>query len=194
MTDCNNSGVKTVLRPVVFLDRDGVINQDRDDYVKNTEELVVFPFSPESIARLNQAGFAVVVVSNQQCVAKGLMTREDLSLIQQEISRQVESAGGSILSFYYCTHFKHENCNCRKPKHGMLEKAVKDHNLDPRAGFMVGDNEKDVIAGKAMGCRTVLVMTGMATRETAENMADPPDYVASDLKEAVDWILTNSSH
>jgi histidinol-phosphate phosphatase family protein len=180
------------LRPVVFLDRDGVINEDRDDYVKNVDELVVFPYSPDSIARLNNAGYVVVVVSNQQCVAKGMMTCEQLEDIQREITRQVNASGGDIESFQHCTHLKSENCSCRKPKPGMLLKAIRDHQLDPEKGFMVGDNEKDIIAGRSVGCRSVLVMSGMATRETVCAMKDPPDYVAENLQSAVDWILSQT--
>lgn len=178
------------LSPVVFLDRDGVINEDRDDYVKSIDELVVFAFTPESVARLNHAGFAVVVVSNQQCIGKGIMTLEQLESIQMEISRQIMASGGEIASFCYCTHLKSEDCSCRKPKAGMLCKASKELKLDTEQGFMVGDNEKDIIAGKSVGCKTILVLSGMATHETARTMDELPDYIADNLKTAVDWILS----
>ena len=169
-----------------------MINEDRDDYVKNVNELVVFPYSPDSIARLNNAGYVVIVVSNQQCVAKGMMTCEQLEDIQNEITRQVNASDGNIESFQYCTHLKSENCSCRKPKPGMLLNAIRDLQLDPGKGFMVGDNEKDIIAGRSVGCRTVLVLSGMATRETVCSMKDPPDYVAENLQSAVDWILSQN--
>lgn len=179
------------LSPVVFLDRDGVINVDLDEYVKSVEELTVFPFVPDCIRMLNDAGYKVVVVSNQQCVAKGMMSLDDLRLIEEDISDQVRQAGGCISAFYYCVHLKSENCNCRKPKSGMLEEAAEELNLDTQNGFMVGDNEKDVVAGKGVGCKTVLVLSGMANEETVRCMQNTPDFVARDLEEAVDWILRN---
>ena len=182
--------MQSTLKQVVFLDRDGVINEDRDDYVKSVDELTVFSYAPEAIARLNDAGYIVAVVSNQQCIAKGLMKYEQLIDIQNEISKTVETAGGKITSFYYCTHLESANCSCRKPKTGMLEQACKEHHLEPNRGFIVGDNEKDIIAGRTMGCRTVLVLSGMAILETADAMTDPPDFVADNLESAVDWILS----
>lgn len=182
--------MESALKPVVFLDRDGVINEDRDDYVKNVDELVVFPYTPESIARLNSAGYTVVVVSNQQCVGKGMMTLAQLVDIEREINRQVNESGGDIVSFQYCTHLSSEKCSCRKPKAGMLHQAAELHHLDTGRGFIVGDNETDIIAGKVVGCRSVLVLSGMATRESVVEMKNPPDYVADDLKSAVDWILS----
>jgi len=167
-------GLEIALKPVVFLDRDGVINEDRDDYVKSVDELVVFPYAPDSIARLNNAGYTVVVVSNQQCVAKGMMTYEQLENVQREIDRKVKESGGIITSFRYCTHLKSEQCSCRKPKAGMLSQAVEEHKLNPEKGFIVGDNEKDIIAGKSVGCKSVLVLSGMATRDSVSSMKDHP--------------------
>ena len=102
----------------IFLDRDGVLNEDRDDYVKNVSELKVFPCVPDAIRRLNDAGFEVFVVSNQQGVAKGVISESDLQAIQAEITRRVTEAGGRISGFYYCKHLAADDCACRKPKPG----------------------------------------------------------------------------
>lgn len=169
----------------VFLDRDGVINADRDDYVKNTGELVVYPFAPAAIRALNDAGWLVVVVSNQQGHAKGIISEADLSAMESEIARQVEEAGGRIASFHYCKHLATDNCDCRKPQPGLILQAARQHRIDLKGSVMVGDTERDIIAGKAAGCRTILVLTGKLTREDAEHLSTKPNLVADDLADAV---------
>ncbi len=173
----------------VLLDRDGVINEDREDYVKSVDELRVYPYAPLAIRRLNDAGLDVFVVSNQQAVAKGLMTDEDLQEIEDEIRRQVEAVGGSISAFYYCKHFASEGCSCRKPRPGLLLAVAKENGVDLSSSFMVGDNERDIAAGKAAGCRTVLVLTGKRDRNDVDHMANKPDCVVEDMAEAADYIV-----
>ncbi|MCE5200060.1 MAG: D-glycero-beta-D-manno-heptose 1,7-bisphosphate 7-phosphatase [Armatimonadota bacterium] len=174
---------------VVFLDRDGVINEDRDDYVKNVSELKVFPWTPSAVRRLNDAGFDVYVVSNQQGVAKGIISEDDLLAMQSEIVRQVKSAGGRINGFYYCRHLASDKCSCRKPEPGMLKSAAMEHGIDLAGSYMIGDSERDIIAGKVVGCHTVLVLTGKLTLGDAEAFVDAPDYVACDLSAAVDYVI-----
>lgn len=169
-----------------FLDRDGVINEDRDDYVKNIRELKIYPHAPEAIKCLNEAGYVVVVVSNQQGVAKGVLSEDDLRMIEKEITRRVEAAGGCIAAFYYCKHLASENCACRKPKPGMLFQAADDLGIDLTQSVMIGDTERDVQAGKSAGCRTVLLLTGKLTKEDVKTFACKPDDVASDLREAAE--------
>ncbi|MCX8052449.1 MAG: HAD family hydrolase [Armatimonadetes bacterium] len=176
------------MRKAVFLDRDGVINEDRDDYVKNLGELRVFPYAPKAIRRLNEAGYEVIVVSNQQGVAKGLISKPDLLAIQDEITRLVELAGGKIHGFYYCTHLAKENCACRKPKPGLILQAAQEQNIELKNSFMVGDTEKDVVAGKSAGCKTMLVLTGSLTQEQVAKLPCQPDFTARDLAEAADYI------
>ena len=173
----------------VFLDRDGVINEDRDDYVKGVHELKVFPYVPQSIRRLNEAGQQVFVVSNQQGVAKGLFSEENLVEMQKEINKQVEIAGGKISGFYFCTHLASDECSCRKPKSGLLTKAAREHGIDLTKSIMVGDSERDLIAGKSVGCVSVLVLTGKLTRRDVEFIPCRPDYVAQTLSDAVDYII-----
>ena len=172
----------------VFLDRDGVINSDRDDYVKNPDELRIYPFAPEAIRRLGEAGWTVFVVSNQQGVAKGIIAEEDLLAMQREITRQVEDAGGRISGFYYCKHLESEHCACRKPQPGLILRAASEHGVDLGASIMVGDTQRDIDAGKSAGCRTVLVLTGKLTREDALHIASKPNFVADTLIEAADLI------
>ena len=174
----------------VFLDRDGVINADRDDYVKSAVELRIYPFAATSIARLNKAGYRVVVVSNQQGVAKGLISEQDLLEMQTEISRQVRAAGGEIDAFYYCRHLASEGCSCRKPEPGLLLKAADDLRIDLTMSTIIGDSERDLVAGMRAGCgKTILVLTGKISRSDVAGMGVRPDYVAEDLSEAVDHLL-----
>ena len=178
------------MHKAVFLDRDGVINEDRDDYVKNIHELVIYPYVPESISALNEVGFDVIVISNQQGIAKGLIKEEDLDKIQMAITRQVESAGGKISAFYYCKHFSSDRCSCRKPQPGMILQAASDFDIDLSQSFMVGDTTKDVGAGKSAGCRTVLLATG---NDSNEPLPDRPDFIADDLRDAVKYIVECSN-
>lgn len=172
-----------------FLDRDGVINADRDDYVKNTAELAVYPFAPAAIRALNDDGWLVVVVSNQQGTAKGIISEGDLVGIEREISRQVESAGARIAGFYYCRHLSTDNCDCRKPQPGLLLQAAREHGINLRQSVMVGDSERDIIAGKAAGCKTILVLTGNLAREDVEHLSCKPDLIADSLEEAAALIV-----
>ncbi len=172
----------------VFLDRDGVINADRDDYVKNTRELVIYPFAPAAIRALNEAGWPVFVISNQQGVAKGIIRDEDLLAIQSEITRQVRDGGGTISAFYYCKHLATDNCDCRKPRAGLLLQAAEEHHIDLESSVMVGDTDRDIAAGKAAGCRTILVLTGKLRREDAAHFNSRPDMIAQDLAEAAELI------
>ncbi len=172
----------------VFLDRDGVINADRDDYVKNIDELAIYPFAPQAIRRLNDAGWAVFVVSNQQGVAKGIIAESDLLAIEREITRRVEAIGGRISGFYYCRHLASDNCSCRKPEPGLILQAAAEHGIDLGESILVGDTERDIIAGKAAGCGTVLVLTGKLNRDSAERLATKPDFVADDLAEAAVYV------
>lgn len=173
----------------VFLDRDGVINSDRDDYVKNVDELRIYPFAPEAVRRLTEAGWPVFVVSNQQGIAKGIISEDDLMAVEREIVRRVEEAGGKIAAFYYCRHLATAGCSCRKPQPGLILKAAEEHGIDLDASVMVGDTERDVIAGSSAGCKIVLVLTGKLTRKDAERFSRRPDFVADTLAEAAEFIV-----
>ena len=173
----------------VFLDRDGVINADRADYVKSIDELRVFEFAPKAIRRLNDAGWAVLVVSNQQGIAKGIVSESDLMSIEREIVKRVEEAGGGIAGFYYCRHPASDNCSCRKPKAGLILQAAKEHGIDLGASVVVGDAERDIMAGKSASCKTVLVLTGKLSRHDLDRIACRPDFVADTLAEAAEFIV-----
>ena len=179
----------TARRRAVFLDRDGVLNRKapEGDYVKNPGELELLPGAGGAVARLRAAGLAVVVVSNQRGVARGLMDARDLAAVTEALVTRLESAGGAPDAFYYCTHDEHEGCPCRKPRPGLLLRAASEQDLELGASWMVGDRETDVLAGRAAGCRTVLVGgnpgRGLALEDSSA------DVLAADLRDAASRIL-----
>lgn len=147
------------LRPAVFLDRDGTINRrpPEHDYIRNVEDLEMLPGAASAIAALSRLGFAVIVVSNQRGVSRGLVSMATLAEIAASIETDVRSFGGKIDGFFYCPHGSEEVCGCRKPATGLLTDAAARHLIDLGSSWMVGDSTSDVLAGKAAGCRTVLV-------------------------------------
>ena len=173
----------------VFLDRDGVINENREDYVKSVDEFVFLPGALEAIAKLKKAGVAVVVVSNQAGVGRGLIDLGELDRMNRAMIEAVEEAGGSISALYYCPHRKDEGCGCRKPRPGLFLNAGADLSLDLSNCFLVGDAETDVEAGQRAGCRTVLVLTGRSKAVDVTSWDRKPDHISVDLLDAVEWIL-----
>ena len=174
---------------VVFLDRDGVLNQDRADYVKNLQEFKILPGAAEAVARLNRMAYRVVVVSNQAGVGKGLISEEILSQITEALHNAVRKAGGNIEAIYYCTHTPEDACDCRKPRPGLILKACENLGIQPSECVFIGDAERDVKAARAAGCGSVLVLTGYAGEQDVAGFESKPDYVADDLHDAVNWIL-----
>lgn len=178
---------------VVLLDRDGVLNADREDYVKTPEEFRILPGAAEAVARLNRAGYSVAVVSNQAGVPKGLLSEDALWEITSLLRQEVEKAGGEIDGVYYCLHRNEDRCGCRKPQPGLILRACADFGVSPTECVLVGDAERDVKAARAAGCRSVLVLTGHASAEDIERFQSKPDFVADDLSGAVDWILVEDA-
>ena len=185
-------------RPAAFLDRDGTLNREVD-YLCRPEDLQLLPGAAEAVVRLREAGFAVVVVTNQSAVARGFITEADLEEIHGEMRRQLNRAGAEVDGIYYCPHHPDQGnapyrtvCDCRKPKPGLLLRAASELDLDLGRSTMVGDKIADLQAGWNAGCRAVLVLTGYGEKMRAQ--ADPKtlsriDYVAKALPDATDWIL-----
>jgi D-glycero-D-manno-heptose 1,7-bisphosphate phosphatase len=181
----------TQRRPTVFLDRDGVLNENRADYVRSWEQVVFLPGVFEAVQRLAGSPFAVVVVTNQSAVGRRLLTVEGLAAINQGIVRQVQQAGGRIDAVYTCPHTPEDGCDCRKPRPGMLLQAAQDLAIDLTTSFLVGDAITDLEAALAVGCRPVMVRTGRGRKQAGalafNGLGDVP--VVADLGEAVEWIL-----
>ena len=176
----------------VFLDRDGVINQDSPDYIKSWAEFRFIPGSREAIARLTEKGITVIVISNQSAVNRGMVPLETLEQLHDRMRRAVADGGGRIADIFFCPHRPDEDCGCRKPEPGLILAAQRRHGLDLSRAAMVGDSAKDIRAGRTAGCAlTVLVRTGNGNSaiEELEAAGESPDHVAADLDQAVSWFL-----
>ena len=171
-----------------FLDRDGVINRkaDGENYITCWEDFQFLPEVAYGIKLLNRAGWSVIVISNQRCVAKGLLSIETLEAMHRRMSEELGAAGAKVDGIYYCPHEKDASCNCRKPEPGMLLAAAKEHQIDLRSSWMIGDSETDVEAGRRAGCRTAQLV---ANPDSAGGNAD---LYASSLVEASRRILKDS--
>jgi D-glycero-D-manno-heptose 1,7-bisphosphate phosphatase len=179
------------LRPAVFLDRDGTIAEEVG-YLNHPSRFRMFPFVPAAIRRFNDAGLPVVVVTNQSGVGRGYFPESLVHSVNELMTKQLAEAGAKIDAIYYCPHISAENCTCRKPKTGMLDRAAAEHSLDLHRSFVVGDRYGDVELARNARARSVLVRTGYGEGELAWHSAKwpaQPDYVAEDLTQAADWIL-----
>ncbi len=181
---------------VIFLDRDGVINRYPGDknYVKNLYEFKLLRGSITAIKKLFMNGYEIYVISNQAGVSKGLYSKAALKEITMYLLGVVKKAGGKIKKVLYCTHLSEHSCNCRKPKDGLLKKAVQGKRVDLEESYFIGDSLVDIKAGKSFGCKTVLVLCG---REKLSNLPQwdvPPDFVAKTLLSAVNNIIAGRYH
>ena len=150
---------------IIFLDRDGVINENRSDYVKNLDEFHFLPGVCEAISKLTHAGYRIFVCTNQAGIARGHITLETLEDIHHYMLTQIAQAGGVVEKVYYCPHSKDEKCTCRKPQPGMLLKARDEFDLDLRRAIFVGDSITDVNAAFAVGVQPILVLTGLGAEQ-----------------------------
>ena len=148
-------------RAAIFLDRDGVINENVDgDYVRSWDALRLLPGALEAIAALTRAGCPIVIVTNQQGVGKGLMASAEVDEIHRHLMAEIEAAGGRVAAVRYCPHLAADGCDCRKPKPGLLTSAAQELGIDLAKSVFIGDAETDVAAARAGGCRPILVRTG----------------------------------
>ncbi|HKW34939.1 MAG TPA: HAD family hydrolase [Candidatus Acidoferrum sp.] len=182
------------MKKAAFLDRDGVINQKAPDgeYVTRWEDFRLLPGAIEGIAQLNRAGFSVIIVTNQRCVARGLLTEEELGALHQRMTDELARGGATIDAVYYCPHELEPPCRCRKPEPGMLLEASQSRNLDLAGSWMIGDSDCDIQAGKNAGCRTARLSDKdfLATKSKNEGATTvEADVVASSLLEAIPQIL-----
>jgi D-glycero-D-manno-heptose 1,7-bisphosphate phosphatase len=148
----------------VFLDRDGVINRNRADYVKEWSEFHFLPGARRAIAQLTQAGCRIFVITNQACVGKGLLARSALDEMHQRMLREIEGAGGRIEAVLYCPHRSDEGCRCRKPAPGLLFRAQDEYGVDLRHSIVVGDSLTDMGAAAAASVPGILVFSGLGWR------------------------------
>jgi D-glycero-D-manno-heptose 1,7-bisphosphate phosphatase len=148
---------------LVILDRDGVINEDSDAFVKSLAEWHPLPGSIDAIARLSKSGFSVVVATNQSGLGRGIFTLDDLEAMHEHMNALVQDAGGEIAGIFYCPHTPEDDCECRKPKAGLIDAIERELGESPRGAWLIGDSQRDLEAGLARGCVPVLVLTGKGT-------------------------------
>ena len=173
----------------VFLDRDGTIAKDVH-YCRRVEDFEILPTVPQAIRLLNQQGFKVVVVTNQSGIARGYFTETTLLQIHQHMKDELAKHDARVDAIYYCPHHPDEECQCRKPKPGLLLKAAQELGISFAGSFLIGDNEMDIKAGKTVGCHTVLIATAP---DAVKEITDPPDYTAISLFQAARWIIEQAS-
>jgi D-glycero-D-manno-heptose 1,7-bisphosphate phosphatase len=185
-------------RPAVFVDRDGTLTEEVG-YVNHPGRLRVQPRSAEAIRRLNGAGVAAVVVTNQAGVARGYFSAEVLAAVNAALVSRLKDEGAYLDGIYVCPHHPTEGlapyrmeCDCRKPKPGLLLRAAAELDLDLSRSTLVGDKASDLVAARTVGARSVLVLTGYGLGEweyRRDTFSVAPDHVADDLLDAVEWVL-----
>jgi D-glycero-D-manno-heptose 1,7-bisphosphate phosphatase len=172
----------TAIKKLVILDRDGVINVDSDAFIKSPDEWVAIPGSLEAIARLNQAGYRVVVASNQSGIGRGLFDMAALNGMHAKMQRAAAAVGGRIDAVFFCPHTAEDQCECRKPKPGLLKMIIERFEIDPALTPVVGDALRDLQAGAVLGFPTHLVLTGKGAAALAAGGLPEGTRVHDNLK------------
>lgn len=189
------------MNEAVFLDRDGVITKEPPYYAHKIDQLELIPKSAEAIRLLNESGFKVIVVSNQSGVARGYYQEKDIEIYNRAMQKKLEEKNAYIDAIYYCPHYSEAtiekykiDCECRKPKPGMLKQAEKDLNLNLKLSFLIGDKISDIEAGYRAGCKTILVLTGQGNDELKKisKMNIKPNYISNNLYTASQIIDRNN--
>lgn len=172
------------MKRAAFLDRDGVINRKaaEGEYITRWEDLEILPGVPEAITLLTQAGYLVLVVTNQRCVAKGLLTLGQLETIHERLGNELAAKGALIEKVYFCPHDDQPPCGCRKPAAGMLLTAARERQIDLARSWMIGDSDSDIEAGRNASCRTARIGKSASVRRSA-------DLFATSLLDAVHQLL-----
>jgi D-glycero-D-manno-heptose 1,7-bisphosphate phosphatase len=174
---------------VVVLDRDGVINQDSEEFIKSPAEWQEIPGSLEAIARLHRAGYKVVVATNQSGVGRGLLSLDELAEIHRKMLDQVFTSGGHITRIFFCPHVPEDHCSCRKPAAGMLYQVAEELACRPDSIIVIGDAARDLEAARAVGARPVLVRTGKGRLTESVLAPNNKQEIYDDLAAAVDALL-----
>jgi len=156
----------------VFLDRDGVLTREREDYVKTSEELEVLPGIEAPLGEIHKRGFRIVIITNQSVVGRGLTTHHEMSKIHEKLRHELARFGCTIDGIYYCPHRPDEGCDCRKPEPGLILRASSELGIDTARSWMIGDKEMDLEAARRAGCRGIRVPTnGTGLAEAVRQIA-----------------------
>lgn len=178
---------------LVILDRDGVINHDSDAFIKSPQEWIPIPGSLEAIARLNQAGYRVVVSTNQSGVARGMFDLSTLNAIHQKMHTAAQQVGAHIDAIFFCPHSADDNCDCRKPKAGMLKSIAERFDISLKGMPAVGDALRDLQAGFVVGCSPYLVLTGKGEKTRQTGGLPPGTQVFPDLAAFADHLVSSQA-
>lgn len=176
-------------KALVLLDRDGTINEDVG-YLSDPEAVVLINGAAAAIKKLNTLGIKVVVVTNQSGVGRGFYTEDDMHAVNKRVMDLLGAEGAAIDGVYYCPHHPDVDCDCRKPKAGMYLKAIREHGMNAEFVYVVGDKSSDMGLAREIEGKAILVLTGEGRREL-EKMDAAPDFVADDLRGAIDWIISD---
>ena len=179
---------------LIILDRDGVINQDSDAFIKTPAEWIALPGSLEAIARLNQAGYRVVVATNQSGISRGLLDMQCLNAIHQKMHNAAQAMGADIDAVFFCPHAGEENCDCRKPKPGMMHAIAARFDVRLKGVPIVGDSLRDLQAGFVVGCLPYLVLTGKGEKTLAREGLPPGTQIFANLAEVVEHLLAEPAN
>ena len=176
--------------PAIFIDRDGVINANRPDYVKSWEEFEFLPGSLEALVQITALNWPVVVISNQSAIGRGLVSASSVAEINTRLCLEVEQAGGRIAAVYICPHRPDDGCDCRKPRPGLLHQAALALDLDLSRSYLIGDAESDILAALAVCAQPILVLSGRGEAQRPRLAGLEGTFqVFNDLSEAAQWIL-----
>jgi D-glycero-D-manno-heptose 1,7-bisphosphate phosphatase len=178
---------------LIILDRDGVINEDSDEYIKSVDEFIPLPGSLEAIARLKKAGYTIAVATNQSGIARGYFDEATLAAMHDKLAHLLDEQGGEIDYIAYCPHGPDDKCDCRKPLPGLLKEISTHFNTELTNVPIIGDSLRDLQSARSVGACPILVKTGKGehTLENADQISDVPVY--ADLAAAVDALLNNSN-
>jgi len=175
----------------VFIDRDGTINVNVG-YIDHPDDFQMYPGVIEGIKLLKKNGYKIIVVTNQSGIGRGYFEKKNLDDIHHKMKNELFENGTSVDAIYFCPHHPKDNCNCRKPRTGLLEKAVKDLDINIEESFIIGDRMLDMEAGDKIGCKTVLIPED--EEKIAIEMDEShvkPDFICDDFLSGVKWILKN---
>ncbi len=173
----------------VFIDRDGTINVNYG-YINNPNDFKMYPSVAKGIKLLQENGFKIIVITNQSGIARGYFSEKTLGEIHEKMKKDLSKEDAMVDAIYYCPHHPDEKCNCRKPKPGLLEKAIKDFDIDIEKSFIIGDRMLDVEAGYKIGLKTVLVPEDKEKiKKEIEESDVEPDYACDNFHSGVKWIL-----
>ncbi len=175
---------------LIILDRDGVINEDLFGYVTSKDEFKPIKGSLEAIANLTQAGFLIAIATNQACINKEIINEAKLNEVHNYMMGLVEEKGGKINFIAFCPHLPEENCDCRKPEVGLLNKIEKQFECSLRGSFFIGDKESDILCAEKFGCIPILVQTGYGAKTFNSNSYSPETKCFKNLFLAVNYILS----